>query len=69
VVTCLFGTIRATDGKLIQRSTEAKAARGTFVRWCAEQSIDDPEGLVGFCDRGYRYDPERSTSDTLVFVI
>ena len=48
MVTCLFGTVRPSDGKLIQRSTEAKAARGTFVRWCAENSVDDPEGLVGF---------------------
>ena len=30
IVTCLFGTLRASDGKLLQRSTEAKAARGTF---------------------------------------
>ena len=31
-----FG-VRASDGRVAQRATEAKAARGAFVRWCAEQ--------------------------------
>ena len=68
VVTCLFGTIRQTDGKLLQRSTEAKAARGTFVRWCAETGIEDLTDARGFSERGYRLDEERTNADTLVFV-
>ena len=68
VVSCLFGSVRASDGRLVQRSTEAKAARGTFVRWCAERQIDSLEALVGFDDRGYAFSEERSNADTLVFV-
>ncbi|WP_350454212.1 peroxide stress protein YaaA [Slackia heliotrinireducens] len=66
VITCLFGDI--TDaGKLRQRSTYAKAARGSFVRWCAENVVDTLDDLRRF-DVGYRFDPDRSTPSTLVFV-
>ena len=66
VATCLFGTIR--DGKLVQRSTEAKAARGTFVRWCAENSIERVEDFKCFDAAGYAFDQELSTNDSFVFV-
>ena len=65
ITTCLFGEVRG--GKLVQRSTEAKAARGTFVRWCAEHGIEDLEGLCSFDERGYTYDERLSTGETLVF--
>lgn len=67
-LTCLFGSVRASDGKLVQRSTEAKAARGSFVRWCAEQHVEDTAELIAFADRGYAFDQARSSDDTLVFV-
>lgn len=67
-ITCLFGSVRASDGRLIQRSTEAKAARGSFVRWCAERRVEDASELSTFNDRGYHLDQARSTTDTLVFV-
>lgn len=65
ITTCLFGDVR--DGKLIQRSTEAKAARGTFVRWCAETGVERLDELAGFCERGYAYDERLSHGETLVF--
>lgn len=68
LVTCLFGSVRAQDGRLVQRSTEAKAARGTFVRWCAEHNVTHTSELVYFDERGYVWDEARSTEDTLVFV-
>lgn len=68
VLTCLFGSIRPTDGRFVQRSTEAKAARGTFVRWCAENGMHDLDGLHAFAERGYRLEGDRSSADTLVFV-
>lgn len=67
VVTCLFGATNA-EGKLIQRSTAAKAARGTFMRWCAECGIEQPADLRAFDRLGYRFDPDRSDGDTFVFV-
>lgn len=66
VLTCLFGMVR--DGRLRQPATEAKAARGTFVRWCAERGVEEPRDLRVFDERGYALDERRSDGDTLVFV-
>ena len=66
VLTCLFGALR--DGRLRQPATEAKAARGTFIRWCAERGVEGPDELRGFRERGYALDEGRSDAATLVFV-
>lgn len=68
VVTCVFGEARASDGRFVQRATEAKAARGAFVRWCAEQGVEKVEQLEGFSERGYRLNRSRSDVETLTFV-
>ncbi len=66
VLTCLFGEgIR--NGKPIQRSTASKKARGSMVRWMAENKIEHASDLTGF-NIGYRYTPELSKRNTLVFV-
>lgn len=67
VVTCLFGTVDAR-GRLVQRSTAAKAARGSMVRWCAERNAQCVDELRAFDVAGYAYDEERSANDCLVFV-
>lgn len=67
VVTCLFGAIDARS-RLVQRSTAAKAARGSMVRWCAENDVRDPAGLRAFDQLGHAFDKERSTEECLVFV-
>lgn len=64
-VTCLFGSMR--NGKFVQRSTEAKAARGTFVRWCAENAIDRVADFPRFDVGGYVFDRGLSSEDVLVF--
>ena len=68
VITCLFCVVRPSDGKLVQRATEAKAARGAFVRWCAEHGVRTPEELRFYDERAYVLDDARSTDDVLVFV-
>ena len=65
-VTCLFGEVDES-GKLRQRATAAKAARGSMVRWCAERGIEHVEDLVAFDALGYRFVPSLSSPDTLVF--
>ena len=66
VVTCLFGEgIR--NGKPIQRSTASKKARGSMVRWMAENKLEDVSGLTAF-DVGYRHLPELSNKNTLDFL-
>lgn len=66
LLTCLFG--QEIGGKFVQRSTEAKAARGTFVRWLAERGVEDLSELTDFAERGYRWDPARSDEGCLAFV-
>lgn len=66
VLTCLFCIERA--GRLRQPATEAKAARGTFIRWCAERGVEDATELAAFSERGYRLRADDSDDQTLVFV-
>ena len=56
VITCVFGEVRASDGRVVQRATEAKAARGAFARWCAERGVEKADQLAGFTEREYRLD-------------
>lgn len=59
--TCIFGEdLRA--GKPVQRATASKIARGSMVRWMAENRIEDPRVLTSF-DVGYRFAPELSRED------
>lgn len=65
-VTCLFGEgIR--NGKPIQRSTASKKARGSMVRWMAENKLENAGRLTEF-NIGYRHAPELSYPGTLVFI-
>ena len=66
VVTCLFGE-GVRNGKPVQRSTASKKARGSMVRWMAENKLEDASGLAAF-DVGYHYTPELSSPATLVFI-
>lgn len=65
-VTCLFGE-GVRNGKPIQRSTASKKARGSMVRWMAENKVEDAAGLTEF-NLGYRYVPEFSSPDSMVFI-
>lgn len=66
VITCLFGEGVRND-KPVQRSTASKKARGSMVRWMAENKLEDVSGLTAF-DVGYRHLPELSNKNTLVFL-
>lgn len=59
-VTCIFGEdLRA--GKPVQRSTASKTARGSMVRWMAENRIEDPADLTRF-NVGYAFSPQLSSN-------
>lgn len=64
-VTCVFGELQ--DGKVKQKGTPAKMARGEMVRFMAENNITEVEGLKEFCCLGYRYREELSSENSLVF--
>lgn len=66
VIEVRFGVLK--NGSFRQPSTEAKAARGCFARWCAEHKAGDPDAFRSFSERGYHLDEERSTPSELCFV-
>ena len=57
-ITCVFG--ESKDGKVIEKGTKCKMARGQMVRWLAENQIKSPEDLQAFDQLGYQFC--RSTS-------
>ncbi len=56
------------NGQRKEKGVYVKIARGTMVRWMAENQIQDPKDLVHFNELGYVYDPETSTETALHFV-
>lgn len=65
VVTCVFEERRGSGYKVI--SFLAKRARGLMTRWAALHRAADVETLQGFDSEGYRFVPEVSTPERLVF--
>jgi len=65
-ITCVFGEYK--DGKIIEKGTFAKMARGEMVRFMAEQRAESPEEMKKFDRLGYRFVPEESDEKTYVFV-
>ncbi len=65
LINIVFGALR--NNKISMPSVYAKMARGRFVRWMAENQIEDINDLVKFND-GYLYSPDHSSASTLVFL-
>lgn len=65
-ITCIFGEYK--DGKIIEKGTFAKMARGEMVRFMAERQAESPEVMKEFDRLGYRFEPEESDEKTYVFV-
>ncbi len=65
-VTCTFGEWKG--GKVVEKGTQCKIARGQMVRWMAEHKIEDPEGLRAFDQLGYRFHGELSAENHFVFL-
>ena len=64
-ITCIFGEI--SQGKLVQKGTYAKMARGEMVRFMAERQIENPEEMKAFDRLGYQFREDISTDDIYVF--
>ena len=65
-LTCTFGELKG--GKVVEKGTICKMARGQMVRWLAENNVTEPEGLKAFSDLGYRFSPAHSGADHNVFL-
>lgn len=65
-ITCIFGEKK--DGKVIQKGTQAKMARGEMVRYMAENRLETTEELKNFCHLGYHFSEELSTQNEYIFL-
>ena len=66
MITCIFGEWK--DGKVIQKGTQAKMARGEMVRFMAEHAVEEPEEMKKFHRQGYSYRQELSSEKEMVFL-
>lgn len=65
-ITCMFGEWK--DGKVVQKGTAAKMARGEMVRFMAEKKIESMEELKKFDHLGYCFREELSSETEYIFV-
>lgn len=65
-LTCVFGEKR--NGKVVEKGTLCKMARGEMVRYLAQLRGEEPEVLKGFDRLGFVFSPERSDERTYVFL-
>ena len=65
-ITCTFGEWK--NGKVIEKGTQCKMARGEIVRWLAERNITDVATVQAFDQLDYQFQPSLSTEDHKVFL-
>lgn len=65
-LTCSFGELK--DGKVIEKGTMCKMARGEMVRYLAQQGITDRDGIKTFHRLGYTYANDYSTENNFVYL-
>lgn len=65
-VTCVFGEEK--EGKVIEKGTKCKMARGRMVRFLAERRVETLDGVKNFSELGYVYSEEYSQDKTIVFI-
>lgn len=66
LITCVFGEEK--DGKVIEKGTMCKMARGEMVRYMAQNQTADPVQIQSFDRLNYRFDETRSDDNTYVFL-
>ena len=66
IVTCVFGEEK--DGKIIEKGTMCKMARGEMVRYMAENQIENVEAIKAFDRLEYHYSEKQSDENTYVFI-
>lgn len=65
-ITCVFGEEK--DGKVIEKGTMCKMARGEMVRYMAENQITEPEEIKIFDRLNYRFCDSYSNAKIFVFI-
>lgn len=62
----VFGEL--VNGKVVQKGTLAKMARGEMVRFMAANRVEHPEEIKEFAELGYRFTPQLSNANEYVFL-
>ena len=65
LITCIFGEVR--QGKVVEKGTLCKMARGEMVRCLAQKGAEEPEVMQSLSPLGYRFQRDRSDETTYVF--
>ncbi len=65
-ISCTFGEEK--EGKIIEKGTMCKMARGEMVRFMAENNIRKPEDIKQFSRLNYSFSPEHSNESNFVYV-
>ncbi|WP_339273429.1 peroxide stress protein YaaA [Paenibacillus sp. FSL W8-0426] len=65
-ITCVFGQL--VEGKVVEKATRAKMARGEMVRYMAEHKITDVKDAKSFDRLNFGFSEERSDENTYVFI-
>lgn len=65
-VTCVFGEL--VNGKVVEKGTLAKMARGEMVRFLASRQAEGLDTVKQFDELGYGFSEERSDKQTIVFL-
>ncbi len=66
LVTCTFGELK--NGKVIEKATMCKMARGEMVRYMAQNRITAPEDIKSFAIQDFHYSPEHSNDKNFTFL-
>lgn len=56
------------NGKWKPITFNLKRARGTMTNWIVRNRVDDPEDIKSFAEDRYYFSPERSSTDSIVFL-
>ena len=66
MIEIVFGEL--IDGKIIEKATYAKMARGEMVRFMAENKIENEEDIKNFDRQGYSFKDEYSNPERYIFI-
>lgn len=66
MINCKFAEI--IDGKIIEKGTLAKMARGEMIAFMAENNIENPQDIKKFNRLDYLYKEDLSDNDNYVFI-
>ena len=65
-LTCVFGERR--NGRVVEKGTMCKMARGQMIRWLAENGVKAPAAIKEFSDLDYCFSSTDSADNIYTFI-